>query len=52
MSQKSCSKPSVTDNRRHEQLVGGKSKQCEVYYPEKFEQLMCASIKREIADAK
>jgi hypothetical protein len=35
----------------HVQLVGGKAKQCEVY-PEKFAQLICESIKREISDAK
>ena len=36
---------------RHEQLVGGKAKQCEVY-PEKFAELICTALKREIADAK
>ena len=35
----------------HVQLVDGKAKQCEVY-PEKFAQLICESIKREISDAK
>ena len=35
----------------HVQLVGGKAKQCEVY-PEKFAQLICESIKREISDSK
>ena len=29
---------------RHEQLVGGKAKQCEVY-PEKFARLICAALK-------
>ena len=38
-------------SHRHEQLVNGKAKQCEIY-PEKFSQFMCESIKREIADAK
>ena len=38
-------------SHRHEQLVNGKAKQCEIY-PEKFSQLICESIKREIADAK
>ena len=38
-------------SHHHEQLVNGKAKQCEIY-PEKFSQLVCESIKREIADAK
>ena len=38
-------------SHRHEQLVGGKAKQCEIYL-EKFCQLICTAIKREIADAK
>ena len=38
-------------SHRHEQLEGGKAKQCEVY-PEKFVQLICTALKREIADAK
>ena len=38
-------------SHKHEQLAGGKAKQCEVY-PEKFAQLMCAAFGREIADAK
>ena len=38
-------------SHRHEQLVNGKAKQCEIY-PEKFSQLICESIKREIADAR
>ena len=38
-------------SHRHEQLVGGKAKQCEVY-PKKFARLICAALKREIADAK
>ena len=38
-------------SHRHEQLVGGKAKQCEIY-PERFDQLICTIIKREILDAK
>ena len=38
-------------SHRHEQLEGGKAKQCEVY-PDKFVQLICTALKREIADAK
>ena len=38
-------------SHRHEQRIGGKAKQCEVY-SEKFVQLICTAIKREIADAK
>ena len=36
---------------RHELLVNGKAKQCEIY-PEKFFRLICESIRGEIADAK
>ena len=36
---------------RHEQLVGGKAEQCDVY-PGKFARLICAALKKEIADAK
>ena len=38
-------------SHRHEQLVNGKAKRCEVY-PEKFSQLICESISLEIVDAK
>ena len=38
-------------SHRHEQLVGGRAKQCEVYL-EKFARLICTAIKQEIADAK
>ena len=38
-------------SHRHEPLVSGKAKQCEVY-PEKFARLICTAIKREIADVK
>ena len=38
-------------SHRHEQLVNGKAKQRDIY-PEKLSQLICESIRREIADAK
>ena len=38
-------------SHRHEQLVNGKAKQCEIY-PEKFFRLICEGIRGEIADAK
>ena len=37
---------------KHEQLVGENAKQWEVLPPDKFAQLICAILKREIADAK
>ena len=40
-----------TGVHKHEQLVGGKAKLCEVY-PDKFVKLLCQGIRKEIQDAK
>ena len=40
-----------TGGHKHEHLVGGKAKQCEVY-PDKFVELLCQGIRKEIQDAK
>ena len=38
-------------SHKHEQLVCGKAKQCEVH-PEKFADFICAAFKWEIVDAR
>ena len=40
-----------TGAHKHEPLVGGKAKQCEVY-PDKFVDLLCQGIRKEMQDAK